>query len=474
MTNLLIYPSSRIFPNPPMTSSDRMTPLEFRASMGLASIFGLRMLGMFVILPVFALYAESLPGGASHTLVGIALGAYGLTQAILQIPLGWLSDRIGRKPTIYAGLVLFAIGSFVAASAHDIYVIIGGRVLQGSGAISAAVIAMTADLTREEHRTKAMALIGSTIGLSFALSLVAGPLLFHLIGVPGIFAMTGVLALSAIIVVYAVIPNPQHSYATSGDAQSGKLLAVIRDGQLLRLNFGIFSLHAVLMALFIVVPFALRNAGLKVEQHWLMYLPVMVCSFILLLPAIVFAEKKAKLKQVFCAAVVLMLATQVLLPWLLGTLWEIFIALLAFFTAFNILEASLPSLISKLAPPGAKGTAIGVYSSVQFLGAFVGAAVSGYLSQHYGARAVFTFGVVLIAVWLIPALTMKVPVAVATKIYPIPEMDSRRASGLSQQLASVPGVQEALVIAAEGVAYLKVDSKIFDEQNVIKLIAGEV
>lgn len=457
-----------------MSLSDSMSPLELRASLGLASIFGLRMLGMFVILPVFALYAEHLPGGASHTLVGIALGAYGLTQAILQIPFGWLSDRIGRKPTIYAGLVLFAVGSFVAAWAQDIYMIIIGRVLQGSGAISAAVIAMTADLTREEHRTKAMALIGSTIGLTFALSLVAAPLLNQILGVPGIFAMTGVLALLAIAVVYAVIPNPQHGYSSGGDAQRARLRAVLRDGQLLRLNYGIFALHATLMALFIVVPFALRKAGLGVDRHWLMYLPVMLGSFVVLVPAILFAEKKARLKQVFCAAVALMLATQLLVPWLLGSLWEIFVALLAFFTAFNILEALLPSLISKIAPPGAKGTAIGVYSSVQFFGAFFGAAVSGYLSQHYGTKAVFAFGAVLLAIWLIPALTMKVPVAVETKSYPIPEMDSCRASGLSRRLALVPGVQEALVLATEGVAYLKVDSSSFDEQNVIRLIAGEI
>lgn len=457
-----------------MTFSDRMTPLELRASLGLASIFGLRMLGMFVILPVFAIYAEHLPGGTSHTLVGIALGAYGLTQAILQIPFGWLSDRIGRKTTIYAGLVLFAVGSFVAAWAQDIYMIIVGRVLQGSGAISAAVIAMTADLTREEQRTKAMALIGTTIGLTFALSLVAAPLLYQIIGVPGIFVMTGVLAILAIAVVYAVIPDPQHSFSSGGDGQSVRLLAVLRDGQLLRLNYGIFALHAVLMALFMVVPFALRNAGLGVDRHWLMYLPVMLGSFLLLLPAILFAEKKARLKQVFCAAVALMLATQLLLPWLLGSLWEIFVALLAFFTAFNILEASLPSLISKIAPPGAKGTAIGVYSSVQFFGAFVGAVASGYLSQHHGTIAVFAFGVMLLAIWLILAFTMKVPVAMETKIYPIPAMDNRRASGLSRQLASVAGVQEALVLAAEGVAYLKVDSNGFDEQNVIRLIAGEI
>ncbi len=467
-------PEFSIFSQPPMSFSYRMTPLEMRASLGLASIFGLRMLGMFVILPVFALYAEHLPGGASHTLVGIALGAYGLTQAILQIPFGWLSDRIGRKPTIYAGLILFAVGSFVAAWAQDIYIIIFGRVLQGSGAISAAVIAMTADLTREEQRTKAMALIGVTIGLSFALSLVIAPLLNQIIGVPGIFAMTGLLALLAIAVVYAVIPDPQHSFSSGGDAQRARLLAVLRDGQLLRLNYGIFTLHAVLMSLFMVVPFALRNAGLGVDRHWLMYLPVMLGSFVLLLPVILFAEKKARFKQVFCAAVALMLATQLLLPWLLGSLWEIFIALLAFFTAFNILEASLPSLISKIAPPGAKGSAIGVYSSVQFFGAFVGAAVSGYLSQHHGTKAVFTFGVMLLAIWLIPAFTMKVPVAVETKIYPIPAMDNRRASGLSRQLASIAGVQEALVLAAEGVAYLKVDSSGFDEQNVIRLIAGDI
>ncbi|HSS45934.1 MAG TPA: MFS transporter [Burkholderiales bacterium] len=454
-----------------MTFSDRMSPLELRASMGLASIFGLRMLGMFVILPVFALYAEHLPGGDNRTLVGIALGAYGLTQAILQIPLGWLSDRVGRKAVIYGGLIMFAIGSFVAAAAHDIYLIIFGRVLQGAGAISAAVIAMAADLTREQHRTKAMALIGSTIGLTFALSLVVSPLLNRWIGVPGIFAMTGVLALLAILVIL-VMPSPQ--LASSAERDRGKFIAVLRDGQLLRLNYGIFALHAALMALFLIVPFSLRKAGLGVDHHWKIYLPVMLASFVVLVPAIVFAEKKARIKQVFCAAVALMLATQLLLPWLLGSLWEIFVALLAFFAAFNILEAMLPSLISKLAPVGAKGTAIGVYSSVQFFGAFVGAAMGGYLAQHYGNHAVFGFCVLLFAVWFIVAFGMKVPGAVETKMYPIPAMDTRRASGLSRQLASVPGVKEVLVLAAEGVAYLQVDSGGFDEQNVIRLIAGEI
>ncbi|MGH8752150.1 MAG: MFS transporter [Burkholderiales bacterium] len=454
-----------------MPTPDKMSPLELRASLGLASIFGLRMLGMFVILPVFALYAEHLPGGDNRTLVGIALGAYGLTQAILQIPFGWLSDRYGRKPVIYCGLILFAFGSFVAAGAHDIYLIIFGRVLQGAGAISAAVIAMTADLTREQHRTKAMALIGSTIGLTFALSLVIAPLLYQWIGVPGIFALTGVLALAAMLMVFAVIPTPPHGLISR---DGGKFMAVLRDGQLLRLNYGIFTVHAVLMALFLVVPFALRQAGLEVNQHWKIYLPVMLVSFAVLVPALIFAEKKNKFKQVFCAAVLLLLLTHVLLPWLLSTLWEIAVALVAFFAAFNILEAMLPSLISRLAPPGAKGTAIGVYSSVQFFGIFVGAAAGGYLLQHYGNDAVFAFCVLLLAGWFIVALGMKVPDGVETKTYTIPAMDPHRASSLSRQLSTLPGVREALVLAAEGVAYLQVDKNGFDEQNVIRLIAGEI
>ncbi|MGH8743258.1 MAG: MFS transporter [Burkholderiales bacterium] len=454
-----------------MTFSDRMSSLELRASMGLASIFGLRMLGMFVILPVFALYAEDLPGGNDHTLVGIALGAYGLTQAILQIPFGWLSDRYGRKAILYGGLVLFAFGSFVAAAAHDIYMIIFGRILQGTGAISAAAIAMAADLTREQHRTKAMALIGTTIGLTFALSLVVSPLLNQWIGVPGIFTMTGVLALLAMLVVWW-IPNPQR-HALVSQQDGVKLHLVLKDAQLLRLNYGIFALQAVLMALFIVVPFSLRKAGLELNRHWQVYLPVMIVSFIAMVPAIIFAEKQNKLKQVFCAAVALLLATQVLAPWLLGSLWEIAVMLVAFFTAFNILEAMLPSLISRLAPVGAKGTAVGVYSSVQFFGVFLGAAVGGFLSQHYGTPAVFAFCTLLLLLWLIVTLSMKVQGAVTTKMYSIPAMNGHQAGGLSRQLALVPGVKEVQVLAEEGVAYLQVDSRGFDEQNVVRLIAGE-
>lgn len=391
-----------------MASRSKMTPLELRASIGLSGIFGLRLLGMFVILPVFAIYAERLPGGDNLTLVGIAIGAYGLTQAILQIPFGWWSDRIGRKPVVYAGLVIFAIGSFVAALAPDIYVVIIGRILQGAGAISAAVIAMTADLTREEQRAKAMAMIGSTIGVSFALSLIASPWLDRVIGVPGIFALTGVLALGAMVVMWRYIPDAPRVPPAPGRALKD-FWNVLMDPQLARLNWGIFALHAVLMALFIMVPFGLRDAGLAVADHWKVYLPVMLGSFVLMLPPIMQAGEPVLLRRWFIAAVAVLLASHLALPWLDGSLWLLSLFLLAFFVPFNVLEAMLPTLTTRLAPAHAKGTAIGLYSTIQFFGTFLGAAAGGFLYQHWGAAGVITLDVVLLAIWLILALGMRVP-----------------------------------------------------------------
>ncbi|HEY6044209.1 MAG TPA: MFS transporter, partial [Nitrosospira sp.] len=344
----------------PSALPEKMSPTEMRATVGLASIYGLRMLGMFIILPVFAFYAEQLPGGSNYTLVGIALGAYGLTQAILQIPFGWLSDRYGRKPVIYGGLILFAIGSFIAASATDIYGVIFGRIIQGAGAISAAIMALAADLTREEHRTKAMATIGMTIGATFALSLIVAPALNRLIGVPGIFIMTGVLALLAMVVVSRIVPNPAISrFHSDTEASAGRFQNVLRDGELLRLDFGVFALHAVLMALWLVVPLSLRTSGLAADQHWQVYLPVLLLSMVLVIPAIIYGEKKAKLKQVFVTSVAVLLISQAMLAYTFNSLWGTATALLVFFAAFNLLEATLPSLISKIAPVGAKGTAIG-------------------------------------------------------------------------------------------------------------------
>jgi len=444
----------------PVLISNRMTPLELRASIGLASIYGLRMLGMFIILPVFALYAEHLPGGQDHALIGLALGAYGLTQALLQLPFGMASDHFGRKRVIYVGLVLFALGSFWAASAHDIYMTIAGRALQGAGAISAAVTALLADLTREEHRTKAMAMIGATIGLTFAASLVLGPALYHAISIPGIFVMTGVLALAAMAVIRFAVPAPRVSrFHSDAEAAPAKLAGVLRNGELGRLNFGIFALHAVQMAMFVVVPFALMKTGhIDANHHWQVYLPVMVISFVLMVPPIIYGEKRARLKPVFVGAVALMFVTELTFALAIDNFWGIMIALVMYFVAFNILEASLPSIISKIAPAGAKGTAIGVYNTSQSLGLFVGGALGGLLSAHFGAAAVFVFGAVLIGAWLVIAAGMQAPPAVKTMMLHLrDDMPTAEVERLEAELAAVPGVAEAIVIAAEGVAYLKVD-----------------
>jgi MFS family permease len=397
-----------------------MSAAELRASLGLAGIFGLRLLGMFIILPVFALYAERLPGGASHTLVGIALGAYGLAQALLQIPFGWLSDRWGRKPAIYLGLVVFALGSFLAACAQDIYVVILGRIVQGAGAISAAVIALTADLTRDEQRTKAMAIIGVTIGATFGVSMVAGPVLSRIVGVPGIFALTGVLALAALAVVRWVVPDPTVRAHPRNDinkraGQQPSFASVLAYPGLVRLNYGIFVLHAVLMALFVVVPFSLRNAGLPEASHWQVYLPVMAGSVLLMVPPMILSERRGQQKLAFLTSIGVLLAAQVLLALPEPSLVSIAVALLVFFAGFNLLEASLPSLISKTAPPQARGTAAGVYSSVQFLGTFAGATAGGFVSQHFGAAAVFLLCGLLTLSWLLVAWPMRAPAAVGLR-----------------------------------------------------------
>ena len=455
----------------PIDLSESMTRAEKRAASGLAAIFGLRMLGMFLILPVFALYAADLPGGDNHTLVGLALGMYGLTQAVLMLPFGIASDRIGRKKVIIFGLVVFALGSFVAAAAADIYWTIFGRALQGAGAISAAVTAMLADLTREEHRTKAMAMVGSTIGLSFAAALVAGPALNRVIGVPGIFALTGVLALVAIWVVKAWVPTPADShFHADAQANPAKLIDVLKDGQLARLDFGIFALHAAQMAMFVVVPLALRDSGLAADHHWAVYLPVLVGSFALMVPALILGEKRGKMKPVFVASVALMLLAQLGLAYGIDQFWGIVAALFFYFVAFNLLEASLPSLISKLAPASAKGTAMGVYNTAQALGLFFGAWLGGWLAQHHGFKAVFLFCVVLMGAWLAASLSMKAPPAIKTRLFRVGAMRADQADLLKAQLAQVAGVVEAAVLAEEGVAMLKVSLKGWDEAGARSLL----
>jgi MFS family permease len=384
-----------------------MTRTEIRASTSLASIFALRMLGLFLILPVFAVHAKTLPGGESATLVGLAMGIYGLTQSFGQIPFGIASDKYGRKRIIVIGLILFALGSFIAAAADNIIWVIIGRAVQGAGAISAAVTAFIADSTREEHRTKAMAMVGASIGLTFAASLVLSPLLYKWIGMGGIFALTGILSVLAILVVIYVVPA-----APSLPPAQVSIREILAHGELMRLNFGVFALHLTQMAMFVVVPSALiRFVQLPLAEHWKIYLPVVIASFVLMLPPIFIGEKRGKSKQVFVAAIALLLLVQVGM-WLalsqtqLHAVWLIAL-LLAFFVAFNILEASQPSLVSRIAPPGSKGAALGVYNTLQALGLFCGGALGGWLTQHVGGASVFVLGSALCVVWLIIAANMK-------------------------------------------------------------------
>jgi MFS family permease len=384
-----------------------MTRMEIRSSASLASVFALRMLGLFLILPVFSVHAKAMPGGANATLIGLALGIYGLTQAFGQIPFGMASDKYGRKRIIIIGLILFALGSFIAAAATNIVWVIVGRAVQGSGAISAAVTALIADSTREEHRTKAMAMVGGSIGLTFAGSLVAAPLLYSLIGMSGMFVMIGVLSLSAILVVAFVVPA-----APSLPPQRVAFREVLLNPELMRLNFGVFALHMAQMAMFVVVPTALvQYMQMPLPEHWKIYLPVVLLSFVLMLPPVFIGEKRGAMKQVFIGAVGLLLLVQIGMWAVLSRSAEhgfwLVLLLLVFFIAFNILEASQPSLVSRFAPPGGRGTALGVYNTLMSLGLFCGGALGGYLTQHSGPSSVFIFGAVLTFVWLIIASNMK-------------------------------------------------------------------
>jgi MFS family permease len=378
-----------------------MSPTELRASLSLAAIFGLRLFGMFVILPVFALYAEGRPGW-TLTLVGFALGAYGLTQAVLQIPFGWLSDRHGRKPVLYFGLAIFAVGSIVCAVVETPWAVIFGRTLQGAGAISGVAIAMAADLTRESQRTKAMAIIGSTIGAAFALSFVAAPFLQAAIGVPGIFAMTAVLCIAAMAVVAWAVPDVP---GVAGARPTPDFAAVFRDAELVRLYVGIFALHVILMALFVVVPFALVGAGLPARDHWWFYLCVVGAGFILMLPAVL-NRKHARERATFLGSVAVLAVSLAALAAGLENLAAIVASLVIFFGAFNVLEAKLPALVSRAAPAGGRGAATGVYSSVQFLGTFAGGAAGGVLAQRLGPGAVLGTCVAFAALWLAVAWKM--------------------------------------------------------------------
>lgn len=447
-----------------------MTHLERRATFSLASIYALRMLGLFMMFPVLSLFAGQIKG-ATPLLIGLAISVYGLSQALLQLPLGLLSDRFGRKKIIIIGLLIFCCGSVIAANAHDIYQLLIGRALQGSGAIAATIIALVADLTQEVHRTKAMATIGVSIAVAFAIAITLGPLIASYIGVSGIFWGMAGLALVAILVVIFIVPSPIKSIVhCDAEAVPSQFSQVFKNPALLRLNYGIFTLHFILTANFVIVPLLIKDAGLLPNQHWQVYLPILLAAMLVAIPIMLFTEKKRKIRPVFFTAIVILaiaemglsLTANQPLTLLIGFLW-------LFFCCFNLLEAMMPSLVSKTAPSDLRGTATGIYSSSQFMGSFVGGLAGGWLYGDFGSNIVFLGCALLTSSWLIVALFMKAPQYLDNLLIPL-EIKPSHAQQFVRELLTVKGIKEARLHFEESVAYLKVDSQQLEAETLQGLL----
>lgn len=449
----------------------QLNALEKRSALALALVFSSRMLGLFMLLPVFALYGQQLHG-FSPLWIGLAIGAYGLTQAILQIPLGWLSDRIGRKPVMLGGLALFALGSVVAALADSVYLVTLGRVLQGAGAIAGAILAFAADVTREEQRPKVMAIIGASIGLSFAAAMILGPLLAKWAGLTGVFWFTALLACIAMLLVAFLLPDSVNKAPMAETlALPQSLLAMLKHRQLLQLDAGVLLLHLMLTAMFVVLPMLLQQYGLASTQHWQFYLPLLLGSFVLMIPMMIIAMRKAQEKGFFLLAIALLIAAM-LVALLMPGFWPLTVALLLFFVGFNFLEASLPALVSRVAPAGQRGSAMGIYSSSQFFGAFLGGILGGAVVQHFGYQSLFAVLAVIGLIWLLVASTLRIPPRAQRLSLAVSIQSEQQAKQLANQLTALAGVQEVTLLLAEQRCYLKVSSAQFDTAQAQAVIAA--
>jgi len=445
----------------------KFSPFEARSLASLAFLYTTRMLGLFLVLPVLALYAEDY-AGSSPLLIGLALGAYGLTQGLLQVPFGFLSDRFGRKPVIIFGMLLFFAGSMLAAVADSIYMIIAGRALQGMGAVASTVMALLSDLTTEQNRTTAMAVVGGSIGVSFAVAMVAGPLLATYWGLSGLFWLTSALALLGIGIMVLLVPTPDASGFSDNLPLPSLFGSILKNSQLLRLNLGIFVLHFVLMASWVSVPVVLEQyLDFSRDRHWWLYLLTMGGGFLAMLPFIWYSESRRKLKLVFVLAIITLAVAEGLLIGAAESLPLLTAGLFIFFMAFNLLEATLPSLISKISPAGAKGTAMGVYSTSQFFGAFCGGAIGGWVVFKFGYFAVFQVSLVAVLVWAIAALTMKPPPYLKSLVIKLEDGEQLNAA---QIIGVVPGVEDLVVISEHRVAYVKIDEKTFDADRLQQVI----
>ncbi|MBS0848728.1 MFS transporter [Citrobacter sp. JGM124] len=437
----------------------KMTPIELRATWGLGTVFSLRMLGMFMVLPVLTTWGMALQG-ATETLIGLAIGIYGLTQALFQIPFGLLSDRVGRKPLIVGGLAIFVLGSVIAATTDSIWGIILGRALQGSGAIAAAVMALLSDLTREQNRTKAMAFIGISFGVTFAIAMVLGPIITQALGLQALFWMIAILATAGIGMTLWVVPDSNtHVLNRESGMVKGCFRKVMAEPKLLKLNFSIMCLHIMLMSTFIALPGILEQAGFPAAEHWKIYLCTMLISFVAVLPLIIYAEVKRHMRRVFIGCVALLLVAEIIL-WGAGPhFWELVIGVQLFFLAFNLMEAILPSLISKESPAGYKGTAMGIYSTSQFIGVAIGGSVGGWVNGLFDSQTVFLLGALLAMLWLLVSYTMQEPPYVTSLRIELAE-DIKDTNQLSALLRAEPGVSDVNIIAEERSVYIKIDSKV--------------
>lgn len=444
---------------------------ERSAVFSLSLIMAFRMLGLFMILPVFSAYASHMAGSTSF-LVGLALGIYGLTQACLQLPFGMLSDKIGRKPIICTGLLLFAAGSVIAALSHNIDGIILGRAIQGAGAIGSTCIALVADLTRDENRSKAMAFMGLTIGTAFTLALVIGPIINTWFSLNGIFWATAIFAGISLILLFTSIPTPARlTIHADTETIPKRLKAILTNGELLRLDIGVACSHAILTATFVAIPILFTHIlNLHEWGQIVLYLVVMLLSFIAMVPFIIIAEKKRKMKSTFAGAVLIMAVTQLLLLFFHMNIIVIGVLLFAFFTAFTLLEASLPSLVSKIAPIRNKGTATGVYSTSQFFGIFVGGALGGWLYGQYQLNGIFIFGAVVGFIWFLIAMTMKQPPYQSTMIFGLTPEILKNQQQLYHNLMGVNGVGEVAFMSDDNLIYIKADKQIISENELRNLI----
>jgi MFS family permease len=444
--------------------------IEKKAAFSLASIFGVRMLGLFMILPVFAIYGVQL-AGYSPVWLGLAIGAYGLTQALLQIPMGILSDKFGRKPVILAGLLVFLLGSVIAALSDSIYGVVLGRAIQGMGAIASAILALAADLSREEQRPKVMATIGMFIGLSFTVAMVLGPIIAGGFGLSGLFWFIALLTLVAMALMQFMVPSSVNK-APRGDnvALPAQISRFILHPQLSRLNWGVFILHMALTACFVTLPKQFVASGLSLDSHWQVYLPALLGSFLLMVPFMIFAIKKQKEKPMFSAAIALLLTALILLWCLPSGFWSLVLSVVLFFTAFNYLEATMPSILSRIAPAGFKGSVMGVYSSSQFLGAFVGGIVGGMIASEYGEQAIFLVMAIVSCIWLLISFGMQPLKKSKSFSFTTNISCENQAQKVAEQLITMPGVIEATLVHTEAVAYLKVDDKIVDLTAVKSLL----